>query len=70
MVIFLVLFVDDETLLTVIVVKEIFFEEWLRDEFKKWSSHLLDNLSDCLICASEKFPVSSTGYEPMTSAEL
>ena len=24
-------------------------EVWLRDELKKWSSHLLDNLSNCLI---------------------
>ena len=36
-------------------------------EFKKWSSHLLDNLSDCLICTPEKFQVSSTEFEPMTS---
>ena len=36
---------------------------------KRWSSHLLDNLSDCLIlvCAPEKFQVSSRGFEPMTS---
>ena len=44
-------------------------EVWLRDELKKWSSmSLLDNLSDCLICAPEKFQVSSTGFEPMTCA--
>ena len=30
-------------------------EVWLRDELKKWSSQLLDNLSDYLICAPEKF---------------
>ena len=28
---------------------------------------LLDNLSDCLICAPEKFQMSSTGFEPTTS---
>ena len=31
-----------------------FCEVWLRDELKKWSSHLLDNLSDCLTCAPVK----------------
>jgi len=36
-------------------------------ELKKWSSHLLDNLSDCLICAPAKFQVSSTGFKPITS---
>jgi len=25
------------------------------NQLKKWSSHSLDNLSICLICASEKF---------------
>ena len=37
-------------------------------ELKKWPSHLLDNLSNCLICKHENFQVSSTGFEPMTSA--
>ena len=37
-------------------------------ELKKWSSHLLDNLSDCLINAPEKFQVSSTGFKPIPSA--
>ena len=31
------------------------FEVWLRDELKKLSSHLLDNLIDWLICAPEFF---------------
>ena len=37
-------------------------------ELKKWSSHSLDNLSDCLICVPEKFQASSTGFKPITSA--
>ena len=37
-------------------------------ELKKWSSHLLHNLRDCLICAPEHFQVCSTRFEPMTSA--
>ena len=41
---------------------------WLSHELKRWSSHLLDNRSDCLICAPEKFHVRSTGFKPMTSA--
>ena len=28
---------------------------WSRKELKKWSSHWLDNLSDCLICTSDFF---------------
>ena len=28
---------------------------------------LLDNLSDCLKCAPEKFQMSSTGFEPTIS---
>ena len=40
----------------------------LSHELKKWSSHLLDNLSDCLICAPETFQVSSSRLKPMTSA--
>ena len=39
-------------------------DRWL----KQWSSHFLDNLSERLICAPEKFRVSSTGLEPLTSA--
>ena len=35
---------------------------------KQLSSHILDNLSDRLICAPEKFRVSSTELEPMTCA--
>ena len=35
--------------------------------FKKWSSRLPDNLSDCLTCAPKTLQVSSTGFEPMTS---
>ena len=31
-----------------------FCKVWLRYHLKKWSSHLLDNFSDCLICAPEK----------------
>ena len=31
---------------------------WQRDELKKWSSHLFDNLSNFLICTPEKFQVS------------
>ena len=38
-------------------------EVWLRDELKKWSSNLLDNLSDYLICVPEKFQVSLTGFK-------
>ena len=30
-------------------------EVWLKDELQKWSSRLLDNLSNCLIFAPEKF---------------
>ena len=30
-------------------------EVWLTDELQKWSSRLLDNLSNCLICAPGKF---------------
>ena len=37
-------------------------------ELKKWSTLLLENLSDCLVCAPEKFQVSLTGFEPMPSA--
>ena len=43
-------------------------EVWLRDELKKWSSHFLDNLSYCLVCAPQKYQASSAGFEPMTSA--
>ena len=39
-------------------------EVWSRDELKKLSSRLLDNLSDCLICAPEKFLVSSMDSNP------
>ena len=35
---------------------------------KEWPSHLVDNLSDYLKCAPEKFQVSSTGFESMTCA--
>ena len=31
-----------------------FCKVWLRYHLKKWSSHLLDNFSNCLICAPEK----------------
>ena len=48
--------------------KKCFCEVWLRAELKEWSSHLLDNLSDCLICAPGKFQVSSTRFEPTTCA--
>ena len=37
-------------------------------ELKKWPSHVLDKLSNCHICKHENFQVSSTGFEPMTSA--
>lgn len=43
-------------------------EMWLRDELKKWSSHFLDNLSDCLVFAPQKYQAPSAGFEPMTSA--
>ena len=43
-------------------------EVWLGDELKKWSSHFLDNLSYCLVCAPQKYQASSAGFEPMTSA--
>ena len=43
-------------------------EMWLRDELKKWSSHFLDNLSDSLVFAPQKYQASSAGFEPMTSA--
>ena len=36
------------------------------DILKIWSSHLLDNLSNCLM--NLKNPGDSTGFEPMTSA--
>ena len=39
-------------------------------DVKKWSSHLLGNLRDCLIHAPKKFQVSSKGFVPMTSAKL
>ena len=42
-------------------------EVWLRDELKKWSSHLLDNISHCLIHAPEIFFLRCT-YE--TIAEI
>ena len=38
------------------------YEVCLWDELKKWSSHLLDNLSNCLVCVSEIFQVTSTGF--------
>ena len=37
-------------------------------ELKKLSTYLLENLSDCHVCAPEKFQVSLTGFEPMPSA--
>ena len=40
------------------------------NELKKWSSHLLGSFSDCLVCAPEKFQVSSRVFEPMTSVML
>ena len=40
-------------------------EVWFRDELKKWSPHLLNKLSDCLICEPDKFQVSSAGFEPV-----
>ena len=38
---------------------KMFCEVWLKDELKKWFSHLLYNLSDCLtiMCISNKFQV-------------
>ena len=44
-------------------------KKWSKNKFesKTWSSHLLDNRSDCLICALEKFQVPSTGFKSMTS---
>ena len=44
------------------------FKKWglQRDELKRWSSHLLDNLCDCLICAPVKFQLSSKRFDPMT----
>ena len=38
--------------------KENVCEVGLRDELKQRSSHLLDNLSDCLLSAPEKFHTS------------
>ena len=32
--------------------------------------HTLDNSSNCLTCALEKFQVTSTGFEPLTSVML
>ena len=39
-------------------------EGWIEE----WSSHFLDNLSDCLVFAPQKYQASSAGFEPMTSA--
>ena len=36
------------------------------NQMKIWSSHLLDNLSNCLV--NLKNPGDSTGFDPMTSA--
>lgn len=48
-------------------------EVWLRVELKKWPSHLLVNLSVSHTCTEKFFfffLVSSTGFQPMTSAIL
>ena len=42
------------------------YEVWLRDELKRRSLYLLDNLSYCLIHAPENFQVFLAGFEPMT----
>ena len=41
-----------------------------KDKLKKWSSHLLNNLSNCLIGAPEKFQMSWTGFDPDAGALL
>ena len=48
-------------------VKELFVPCGWDMNLKRWSSHLLDNLSYCLICAPEIFQVSSKGFKPRTS---
>jgi len=49
-----------------------FGEVWLRDELKKSDLHTCWTISGwvCLISAPEKFLVSSTGFQPMTSIGL
>ena len=42
------------------------YEVWLRDELKRSSLHLLDNLSYCLIRAPENFQAFLAGFEPIT----
>ena len=42
------------------------YEVWLRDELKRRSLHLLDNLSYCLIRAPENFQAFLAGFEPIT----
>ena len=42
------------------------YEVWLRDELKRRSLHLLDNLSYCLIQAPKNFQVYLAGFKPMT----
>ena len=49
-----------------LVVKEVLYEVRCLNQLKTWSSHLLDNLSNCLL--NLKNSGDSTGFEPMTSA--
>ena len=48
------------------IVKEVLYEVRCLNQLKTWSSHLLDNLSNCLL--NLKNSGDSTGFEPMTSA--
>lgn len=43
---------------------------WKGHKLKKWRSHLLDNLNNCLTCAPEMLQASSAGFEPLTFAML
>ena len=52
-----------------ICLRYIQWKKCLRSEAERWiewSSHLLDNLCDCLICAPVKFQISSKRFDPMT----
>ena len=51
---------------TIIIMKECYMQCGVWNQMKIWSSHLLDNLSNCLM--NLKNSGDSTGFEPMTSA--
>ena len=52
------------TIVIVFIWKKKVYEVWLRDELNIWLSHLLDNLTNCLVCGPEKFLVYSMDSNP------